>query len=66
MYHPDSIRLNKAISDSGYCSRRQADTLIEQGRVRLNGNKVKLGDRTMPDDSIHVNGERIKGNEKLV
>lgn len=66
MYHPDSIRLNKAISDSGYCSRRQADTLIEQGRVRLNGNKVKLGDRAMPDDSIHVNGELIKGNDNLV
>jgi 23S rRNA pseudouridine2604 synthase len=66
MHHPDSIRLNKAISDSGYCSRRQADKLIEQGRVRLNGNKVKLGDRAMPGDKIEVNGELITGNDNLV
>jgi len=65
-HHPDSIRLNKAISDSGYCSRRQADKLIEQGRVRLNGNKVKLGDRAMPEDKIEVNGELITDNENLV
>lgn len=65
-YHPDSIRLNKAISDSGYCSRRQADKLIEQGRVRLNGKEVQLGDRAMPDDEIHVNGERITQNDNLV
>ncbi|HKL40354.1 MAG TPA: 23S rRNA pseudouridine(2604) synthase RluF [Cryomorphaceae bacterium] len=66
MHHPDSIRLNKAISDSGYCSRRQADKFIEQGRVRLNGNKVKLGDRAMPGDKIEVNGELITGNDNLV
>jgi 23S rRNA pseudouridine2604 synthase len=65
-YHPDSIRLNKAISDSGYCSRRQADKLIEEGKVRLNGKKVQLGDRAMPDDEIRVNGELITGNDNLV
>ncbi|MFT6049678.1 MAG: 23S rRNA pseudouridine2604 synthase, partial [Patiriisocius sp.] len=51
-HHPDSTRLNKAISDSGYCSRRQADRLIEEGKVTLNGNPVSLGDRAMPDDQI--------------
>ncbi len=66
MNHPDSIRINKAISDSGYCSRRQADTLIEQGRVTINGEKVTLGDRAMPDDEIRVDGKLITENEELV
>lgn len=66
MNHPDSIRINKAISDSGYCSRRQADTLIEQGRVTLNGKIISLGDRAMPEDIIKVDGEEIKGNDSYV
>ncbi len=64
--HPDSTRLNKAISDSGYCSRRQADKLIEEGKVTLNGNPVSLGDRAMPDDVIHVEGNLISENNNLV
>ena len=66
MNHPDSIRINKAISDSGYCSRRQADTLIEQGRVTLNGEKITLGDRAMPGDEIRVDGKLLVENEELV
>lgn len=65
-YHPDSIRLNKAISDSGYCSRRKADTLIEEGKVTLNGQPVSLGDRAMPTDEIHVEGNLITENKTLV
>lgn len=65
-HHPDSTRLNKAISDSGYCSRRQADALIEQGRVTLNGQPVSLGDRAMPDDDIRVDGKLITENTNLV
>ena len=66
MNHPDSTRLNKAISDSGYCSRRKADTLIEQGRVTINGKPTSLGDRVMPGDEIQVDGETIVNNENLV
>lgn len=66
MHHPDSTRLNKAISDSGYCSRRQADTLIEKGRVTVNGVKSGLGDRAMPNDEICVDGKTIKENPNLV
>jgi len=65
-YHPDSIRINKAISDSGYCSRRKADTLIEQKRVTINGELVSLGDRAMPEDKILVDGKLITENETLV
>lgn len=66
MNHPDSIRINKAISDSGFCSRRQADTYIETGQVRVNGEIAGLGDRVMPNDEIYVNGKRITQNSTLV
>lgn len=66
MHHPDSIRINKAISDSGFCSRREADTLIEKGRVTINGEKSTLGDRVMPGDEVRVDGKLIKENDNLV
>jgi 23S rRNA pseudouridine2604 synthase len=66
MHHPDSIRINKAISDSGYCSRRQADTLIEAGHVTINGEEATLGDRVIPGDEIKVEGKTIVENENLV
>ncbi len=65
-HHPDSVRLNKAISDSGYCSRRQADKLIEQGRVAINGKPTGLGDRVMPEDVVTVDGKPIKSQDKLI
>src|SRR5690606_32053914 len=61
MHHPDSVRLNKAISDCGYCSRREADALIEKGRVTINGKKCGLGDRVMPGDEVHIDGKLISG-----
>ncbi|MCZ4320048.1 23S rRNA pseudouridine(2604) synthase RluF [Aequorivita viscosa] len=66
MHHPDSVRLNKAISDSGYCSRREADTLIEKGRVTINGKKTGLGDRVMPGDEVRVDGKLITKNDTEV
>ncbi len=66
MNHPDSTRLNKAISDSGYCSRRQADVLIENGRVTINGEAKTLGDRAMPGDEIRIDGKLIVSNDTLV
>lgn len=65
-YHPDSTRLNKAISDSGFCSRRQADSHIEKGEVTINGEPASLGDRVMPNDEIRVKGLLITENENLV
>ncbi|HBB71391.1 MAG TPA: pseudouridine synthase, partial [Ruminococcus sp.] len=55
----EKIRIQKMISDSGYCSRRKAEALIEQGRVRLNGRPVKLGDKCGYKDLITVDGERL-------
>ena len=59
-YPSESKRLNKAIGESGYCSRRQADTLIEQGKVYVNGNIAGLGDRVLPSDQIVVEGTLIR------
>lgn len=57
----DGIRLNKFISDSGYCSRREADKLIEENRVLFNGKKPELGARYKPGDQVCVDGRKIKG-----
>ena len=66
MYHQDYKRLNKAISDSGYCSRRQADKFIEQGLVTINDQLASLGDRAMPNDIIKVKNITITKSEQLV
>ncbi|MCM1314506.1 MAG: rRNA pseudouridine synthase [Prevotella sp.] len=55
----EKIRIQKMIADSGYCSRRKAETLISQGRVKLNGRPVKLGDKCGLKDIITVDGERL-------
>lgn len=55
-----SLRLNKAISDTGFCSRREADRVIEEGRVTINGKTGVLGDRVTPQDDVRVDGRRIK------
>jgi 23S rRNA pseudouridine2604 synthase len=55
-----STRLNKYISESGICSRRDADRYIEQGNVFINGKRVALGDRVFPGDVVKVNGQLIE------
>ncbi len=58
-YQQDGIRLNKWIADSGYCSRREADRLIEDKKVMLDGKLGTLGDRVMPGMKVTVNGKPI-------
>jgi len=55
----ESISLNKYISDSGLCSRREADRMIEDGKVYLNGQKAVKGNRVFPNDEVLVNGAKI-------
>jgi len=52
-------RLNKFISDSGFCSRREADRLIEQNRVTINGKKPELGTKVLAGDTVKVDGKPI-------
>ena len=54
-------RIQKVLAEQGVCSRRAAEALIEEGRVRLNGRPVKLGDKMDPaKDVLSVDGERIR------
>lgn len=55
-----SIRLNKFISESGLCSRREADRFIEQGVVFLNGRKANVGDQVKVGDRVRVNGNDLE------
>ena len=57
-------RINKFLSEIGYCSRRQADALIEQGRVYVNRKSAKMGMRVSEDDLIEVDGEKINQSKK--
>ena len=61
------VRLNKFIANSGICSRREADTYIENGLVSVNGVRVtELGTKVDPaKDDIRFNGSRIKGEKKV-
>ncbi|MCU4676160.1 23S rRNA pseudouridine(2604) synthase RluF [Catenovulum sp. 2E275] len=60
----DGIRLNKFISDSGYCSRREADKLIENQHVTINGLIPELGTKVMPGDKVAVKGQPIYASPK--
>lgn len=52
-------RLNKYISGSGFCSRREADRYIEEGKVTVNGKRASIGMRVLPGQKVKVNGELI-------
>ncbi|WP_276639841.1 23S rRNA pseudouridine(2604) synthase RluF [Siccibacter turicensis] len=63
-----STRLNKYISESGICSRRDADRYIEQGNVFINGKRAGIGDQVVAGDVVKVNGQLIepRNEEDLV
>ncbi len=57
-------RINKFLSEAGYCSRREADKLIEAGRVTINGVVPEMGTKIAPTDIVHVDGQEIKNTKK--
>lgn len=57
-------RINKFISEAGYCSRREADKLIESGRVTVNGKVPEIGTKIAPDDEVAVDGQPINSENK--
>ncbi len=63
---PESISLNKYISSTGFCSRREADKLIAAGRVMLNGVVGALGNRVLPGDEVMVDGKPIVSTQNDV
>lgn len=54
----NSKRLNKAISETGFCSRREADRLITENRVQVNGIIGNVGMQVTPHDSILIDGKK--------
>ena len=59
-------RLNKYIADSGVCSRREADRIIEEGRVTLDGRPGVAGDRVLPGSTVTLDGKLVGGHSRLV
>lgn len=53
-------RLNKFIAETGYCSRREADRLIEEGRVTINGIVPEMGTKVTAEDEVRIDGKLIK------
>lgn len=59
MQKKDFVRINKFLSEIGYCSRREADRLINQQKVKINGETPQLGTKISSDDEVTVNGEVV-------
>lgn len=64
--HEDSVSLNKYISDTGFCSRREADDYIAQGRVTINEEPAAAGNRVFEGDVVEIDGEPVKKKIKTV
>lgn len=60
----EKIRIQKIIADSGFCSRRKAEELIEAGRVKINGHPAKLGDKAFAKDIVTIDDERLAVKKK--
>ena len=64
MAEENLTRINKFLSEAGYCSRRAADKLIDQGRVTINGIVPEMGTKIAPGDEVRVDGKLIAIEEK--
>ena len=60
------IRINKYLADSGICSRREADTIIEKGRITVDGIKATLGTRVLEGQTVCLDGQPVEPKDKLV
>jgi len=60
------LRINKFISETGFCSRREADKLVEAGRVTINGTKAELGSQAEDGDDVRIDGKPIAEKSKHV
>lgn len=62
----NSVNLNKYISSTGICSRREAEKLIISGQVTINGKSTQLGNRVFEGDEVRINGELLKTKPKTL
>lgn len=61
-----TTRLNKYISETGFCSRREADKLIDAGRIKVNGKPPEMGVKVSDEDTILIDGKPLKAKPKRV
>lgn len=61
-----TLRLNKYLSDAGFCSRREADRYIADGKVTIDGRVAQLGDRVAKKQKVKVKGKLISYNDELI
>ncbi len=62
----EAVRLNKYLAECGVCSRREADRLIEAGKVVVNGAPATMGVKVSKEDTVLVNGKKLQGKEEKV
>mgnify|MGYP000635804563 FL=1 len=60
----EKIRINKYLSEAGICSRREADRMIEEGRITVNGKKAESGQKVSLEDEICADNIPVHKNEK--
>jgi 23S rRNA pseudouridine2604 synthase len=63
---PEPKRINKYISETGFCSRREADRLVEEGRVLVNGQKPEVGTKIIPNDKVFVDGKLVGAKSERI
>jgi len=59
-----AIRINKYLSEVGYCSRRVADRLIKEGKVSINGEIPEIGTKVVEGDQVEVKGQKIENSKR--
>lgn len=62
----DGVRINKFLGSAGYCSRREADWLVGEGRVFIDGNMANMGSRVMPGQKVYVDGKAVVPEEENI
>ena len=60
------VRLNKYLSDAGVCSRREADRLIEAGKITIDGHPAVMGQKVLPGQKVFYEGREVKGDSRLI
>lgn len=62
----EPVRINKYLAMCGICSRRDADKLLSDGSVRINGEKAQMGSKVFPGDVVTYQGKRIVGKDRVI
>ena len=60
------VRLNKYLSDAGICSRREADRLIEAGKITIDGHPAVMGQKVLPGQKVFYEGREVKSDSRLI